>query len=89
MALELPTYPSSLTTTTQLTWIMAALGVIAAELNRIGEIVDAGGMTGPDGASIAESLENIARNTSGMSQDTERIAWGPDGTTRPIPPVTP
>ena len=87
--IELPTYPSTLSTTTQLTWIMGALGQIAGEINRIGVIVDAGGMTGPDGSSIAESLENIARNTSGMSQDTERIAWGPDGTTRPLPPAAP
>ena len=74
-----PPPPSGSSTATILAWQSTALFSIAAGVN---EALVAIALGGPGGSTVAQSLENIAR-------DTERIAWGPDGTTRPPVPETP
>jgi hypothetical protein len=73
-AIELPAPPSSTSTVAMLNWIVMVLVQIVGWINS--------NATGPRGSNTAASLENIAI-------DTERIAWGPDGTARPVPPVAP
>ena len=77
-----PPPPSGSSTATILAWQSTALFSIAAGVNEALVAIAMGGPAGPGGSTVAQSLENIAR-------DTERIAWGPDGTTRPLPPIAP
>ena len=77
-----PPPPSGSSTAVILAWHSTALFSLTSGVNEILVALAMGGPAGPNGSTVAQSLENIAR-------DTERIAWGPDGTARPAPPVTP